>query len=192
MCFNFFDINNIFLCVCEITNHKQTKFQKNVIKSSFNVMVCITFCYWMSDSISTLKKKKIYIYIYIVHLRAWPTDSEMLINKQTWEVFFYSFIYLTAPVAICKIQPDQGLNPGPLHWEYSVLATGPPGKSQSLGSLKAIVSTLFSVITKGNLVQVKKLEKTDEVQKFLTVQNLSKAGDYCVNSHGFNRVYLWE
>ena len=30
----------------------------------------------------------------------------------------------------CRIQfPDQGLNPGPLHWEYGVLPTGPPGKS---------------------------------------------------------------
>ena len=28
----------------------------------------------------------------------------------------------------CGIQfPDQGLNPGPLHWEVRVLATGPPG-----------------------------------------------------------------
>ena len=26
--------------------------------------------------------------------------------------------------------PDQGLNPGPLHWEREVLATGPPGKSE--------------------------------------------------------------
>ena len=25
--------------------------------------------------------------------------------------------------------PDQGSNPGPLHWEHRVLATGPPGKS---------------------------------------------------------------
>lgn len=47
-----------FLCVCEIINHKQTKLQTNVIKSCFNVMVCITFCYWMSDSESTLKKNK--------------------------------------------------------------------------------------------------------------------------------------
>ena len=31
----------------------------------------------------------------------------------------------------CGIQfPDQALNPGPLHWERGVLATGPPGKSQ--------------------------------------------------------------
>ena len=28
--------------------------------------------------------------------------------------------------------PDQGLNPGPLHWEHGVLDTGPPGKSPEL------------------------------------------------------------
>ena len=59
----------------------------------------------------------------------------------------YLFIYLAAPglscgiqdlqlwhagsiVAACTIQfPDQGSNPGPLHWECRVLPTGPPGKS---------------------------------------------------------------
>ena len=30
----------------------------------------------------------------------------------------------------CGIQfPNQGSNPGPLHWEHGVLPTGPPGKS---------------------------------------------------------------
>ena len=30
----------------------------------------------------------------------------------------------------CGIQfPDQGSDPGPLHWEHRVLATRPPGKS---------------------------------------------------------------
>ena len=34
-------------------------------------------------------------------------------------------------VAACGIWfPDQGSNPGPLHWERVFLATGPPGKSQ--------------------------------------------------------------
>ena len=32
-------------------------------------------------------------------------------------------------VAVC----DKGLNPGPLHWEHRVLATGPPGRSLSTG-----------------------------------------------------------
>ena len=31
-------------------------------------------------------------------------------------------------VAACGI-PDQGSNPGSLHWEYGVLANGPPGNS---------------------------------------------------------------
>ena len=44
---------------------------------------------------------------------------------------FYLFICLfLALAAACGIKfPDQGLNPGPLHWEHRVLATGPPGKS---------------------------------------------------------------
>ena len=31
--------------------------------------------------------------------------------------------------------PNQGSNPGPLHWEHRVLATGPPGNSPNLESL---------------------------------------------------------
>ena len=38
--------------------------------------------------------------------------------------------YMGSLVAACGIQfTNQGLNPGPLHWECRVLATGPPGKS---------------------------------------------------------------
>lgn len=48
-------MSKIFFFLCDY-NHKQTKFQINVIKFSLNVMVCITFCYWMSDSESTLTK----------------------------------------------------------------------------------------------------------------------------------------
>ena len=41
-------------------------------------------------------------------------------------------------VAVCELLvaahgvqfPDQGWTPGPLHWEFRVLATGPPGKSR--------------------------------------------------------------
>ena len=45
--------------------------------------------------------------------------------------FFCLFIWLCEIlVAAWGIQfPDQGLNPGPLHWEHRVLATGPPEKS---------------------------------------------------------------
>ena len=59
----------------------------------------------------------------------------------------YLFIYLAPPrlscgmqallvaacellVAACRIYfPDQGSNPGRVHWEHGVLATGPQGKS---------------------------------------------------------------
>ena len=34
-------------------------------------------------------------------------------------------------ITACGIEfPDQGSNPGFLHWEHGVLATGPAGKSQ--------------------------------------------------------------
>ena len=52
-------------------------------------------------------------------------------------------------VAVCELLvaaygilfPDQGLTPGPLHWEFRVLATGPPGKS--LNSLFFIFKKLI-------------------------------------------------
>ena len=35
----------------------------------------------------------------------------------------------------CRIQfPDQGSNPGPLHWERGVLTTVPPGKSHGISN----------------------------------------------------------
>ena len=63
--------------------------------------------------------------------------------------YFLIFIYLAVPGLSCSMQdlpsslqhagslveacgiqfPDQGLNSGPLYWEYRVLATGPPEKS---------------------------------------------------------------
>ena len=64
----------------------------------------------------------------------------------------YVFVYLAVPGLNGSLQglqglqlccwmwdwlPDQGSNPGPLHWECGVLATGPPGKpykSFSLGT----------------------------------------------------------
>ena len=44
----------------------------------------------------------------------------------TW-IFVATFQLL---VVACGVSfPDQGSNPGPLHWECRVLTTGPPGKS---------------------------------------------------------------
>ena len=46
-------------------------------------------------------------------------------------LFICLFIWLPRVLAVvCGTYfPDQGLNPGPLHWEHGTLATGPPGKS---------------------------------------------------------------
>ena len=63
-------------------------------------------------------------------------SSQLIILKSIYLfILKYLFIYLAVArellVAACGIElPDQGSNPGPLHWERGVLATGPPGKSQ--------------------------------------------------------------
>ena len=44
----------------------------------------------------------------------------------------YLFVYLAALGLSCglwDLVPEQGWNPGPLHWEHRVLTTAPPGKS---------------------------------------------------------------
>ena len=68
-------------------------------------------------------------------------------ENPNWGVFFFFWlhgvrrvVFLLGPhveslVRACGIQfPDQGSNSGLLHWEYRVLATGPPRKSPRLGS----------------------------------------------------------
>ena len=56
---------------------------------------------------------------------------DFAIDRYTLLSFFLPFFWLHwALVVACGIQfPDQGSNPGPLHWERGVLTTGPPGKS---------------------------------------------------------------
>ena len=61
------------------------------------------------------------------------------LRRGTWDFFFsfLSFLHVGSLVAVCELLavacgiwlPDQGLNPGP-HTGRTVLATGPPGKSQ--------------------------------------------------------------
>ena len=60
-------------------------------------------------------------------------------------ILFYLFNLFTCLhqvlVVAWRIQfPDQGSNPGHLHWEYRVLATGPPGKSQGFNLLNHVFS----------------------------------------------------
>ena len=59
-----------------------------------------------------------------------PTLSACLLSALSF-LSFYLIIWLCWVLRVaCAIHfPDQGSNPGPLHWKHRVLATGSPGKS---------------------------------------------------------------
>ena len=63
--------------------------------------------------------------IYVVYL-AVPA-----LSCSTWDL--HSFIRHMGPLVAVRgiLFPDQGSSPGLLHWEWGVLAPGPPGKSLS-------------------------------------------------------------
>ena len=57
----------------------------------------------------------------------YPFNSSFFLRSSfCWFIWLHQIL-----VAACGI-PRQGSNPGPLHWELRVLATGPPGKFQIL------------------------------------------------------------
>ena len=66
----------------------------------------------------------------------------------------YCFLDLFLCIQLCQVLaaagriqfPDQGVNPGPLHWEQGVLAIGPPKKSQYLLFLKPTLMKLTKVM----------------------------------------------
>ena len=59
-------------------------------------------------------------------------DSEIIHDTAFFNIYFYLFTWLGEVLVVaCGIWfPDQGSNPGSLHWECGVPATGAPGKSQ--------------------------------------------------------------
>ena len=64
-----------------------------------------------------------------------PSKDLILLLFFFFLVFQYLFIYLFTYLAVpglsggmWNLVPDQGSNPGPLHWEHGVLASVPPGK----------------------------------------------------------------
>ena len=68
-------------------------------------------------------KKCVFTLLYFIYLVALGLSFSM-------EIFLSLLQNVESLVATHGIQfPDQGLNPGPRHWECRVLATGPPGKS---------------------------------------------------------------
>ena len=71
-------------------------------------------------------------------------DSRTALSRSS-NVFFssiYLFVWLRwALVVACGVQfHDQGCKLGPLHWEDTVLATGPPGKPHASPSKRCILS----------------------------------------------------
>ena len=75
---------------------------------------------------------------YIAHCPGWLNYIYTYIyihtHKHTYMcVYVYIYIYIwllwILVVASGILFPNQGLNPGPLHWRHRVLATGPAGKS---------------------------------------------------------------
>ena len=67
-----------------------------------------------------------------------------------WTMLFTNFNFLIKKnfyFFSCSMQdlvPEQGSNPGPLHWECAILATGPPGKSLEIISYQFIGNCLIT------------------------------------------------
>ena len=81
-------------------------------------------CLLIKEKPDILKKKYIYIYIFI-----W-LQQVLVASFNTWNLPCNMQVHKGSIVVACGIQfPDQGLNLGPMHWEYGVLASGPQWKS---------------------------------------------------------------
>ena len=51
-------------------------------------------------------------------------------TSRTWlSDFYFHLVSLSLSWSMWDLIPDQGVNPGPLHWEHRVIAAGPPAKS---------------------------------------------------------------
>ena len=66
----------------------------------------------------------------------------------TFTLWLYQVLVVACGIFSCNIQtlscsmfPNQGLNPGPLHWEHRVFATGPPGESPALLGITWVFSS---------------------------------------------------
>ena len=77
--------------------------------------------------------KIIYLSIYLSRL-CWVLLAAHGIFVVACGSFFFLFFSRGMRTLSCGMHagsssPNQGSNPGPLHWEHEVLPTGPPGKS---------------------------------------------------------------
>ena len=71
-----------------------------------------------------------YIYLYLLIWLHQVLPVTRGIFTLAWGTQELSVVACKLLIAACSIQfPDQGSNPGPLHWECGVSTLGPPGKS---------------------------------------------------------------
>ena len=94
-------------------------------------------------------------------------DSRTALSRSS-NVFFssiYLFVWLRwALVVACGVQfHDQGCKLGPLHWEDTVLATGPPGKPQvpQFTLFSQRLESICQVITKHLYLRTQETRDTD-------------------------------
>ena len=108
-------------------------------------------------------------------------------------------------VAACKLLvvacgiwfPDQGSNPGPLHWESGVLPTGPPRKSQRVifwvaylspfNTHTHIITSIFlSLLCVYNTHQSQRASRTPLIQGTRTVK-FAETGSSMVVARGWGQ-----
>lgn len=73
--------------------------------------------------------------------------EKLPLSQTQKKYFFLMFIYLAVLSPSCSTQsllPDQGQNPGPLHWDHRVATPGPPGKSPKEINFKAFLGKQHS------------------------------------------------
>ena len=147
MFFNYFELN-MKLCF-DLMNLNQTLLENSVslfigFTKHLEIFSKISIYTDDIDSLYLAEKYKlstiyIYIYVYIYFFgctgsQLWQAASlvaaHWLVSCSTWTPQLrHGNSQLQHAHGIQF--PDQGSNPGPLHWEHGVLSTAPPGKSLS-------------------------------------------------------------
>ena len=87
--------------------------------------------YWFFSFLSLLFLKNI-LFIWL--------DQVLVEGREVFDLYYSMW---TLSCGMWDLIDNQGSNPGPLHWELGVLATGPPGKSSVIFFLGNILGTLY-------------------------------------------------
>ena len=138
LCCRFYQYK-VFICIY---------FTSNIFKIYTNApcLICDTGnLYILFFSLNSLKyllvfsmnqllfESPLFVYLLLISKLMFILSSTYFVFNLLFSIFFKKYLFIWVSwvfVAACGIQfPDQGSNPGLLHWECRVLAMGPPGKS---------------------------------------------------------------